>query len=265
MLMASIGLLLTAAAPQVSHAQDAGSDGPRLMRVSPSQTDGLVGRDVAIVLSFDRPMDLESIKEAAAFEPAIGFSVSGEAECLVVPANLLERGRQYTFRLDRGKAMDLKGRPFDRQVELTFSTRPDGMSLEVPGMAFRGDVVEGKTPDEVVGLLGMGVGQYPGSGRPASGNMVLMAHASGRIAFPFNDLQKLEAGDELKVYYGGVTFIYKLTETMVVPETATWILNPGDHAMLTVFVCCAADGRPSPTLHPPYRYVVRAALASAIP
>jgi LPXTG-site transpeptidase (sortase) family protein len=240
-------------------------NGPRLMRLSPSGPGLTVGRDVTVVLSFDRPMDAESIARAASFEPQVPFTVSGEAECLIVPSNLLPGSREYTFRLGPGKAQDRRGRVFDAEVQINFSTRNDGMMLEAPDIPFSGVILEGSDPDSVVGALGSGVGHYPGTGRPGGGNFVLMAHASGQISFPFNNLQNLKNGDEISVHYGAKSFIYQVEETMVVEENAMWILDPKSYPMVTIFVCSAADGKPSPTLHPPYRYVVRAALASTSP
>ncbi len=109
--------------------------------------------------------------------------------------------------------------------------------------------------------IGFGVGQYPGTGRPGSGNLVFMAHASGQIPFPFNRLQELEAGDEISIDYGGRKYLYRWKEGLVVPETAMWIVDPKPYPLITFFVCCAADGKPSPTFHPPYRYVVHAPLS----
>jgi hypothetical protein len=59
--------------------------------------------------------------------------------------------------------------------------------------------------------------------------------------------------------------VYGWKEGMVVPETAMWILDPQPYPMITFFACCAADGMPSPTFHPPYRYVVRAYLSRSVP
>jgi len=258
-----ICLLLMTLIPAAARAE-AEPDGPRLMRVSPSQPQ-LAGRDITIALSFDRPMELSSISEAASFDPPVAFAVSGEAECLIVPSDLLEGGREYSFRLEAGRVRDRSGNKFAEGLELRFTTRNEAMCFAVPGIGFDGDVLEGKDAQAVASVLGFGVGKYPGTGRPGAGNLVLMAHASGQIYFPFNRLQELKAEDELRVRYGGQTFVYKLGETMVVAESAIWILDPQGYAMLTIFVCCAADGKPSPTFHPPYRYVVRAALTGVNP
>jgi LPXTG-site transpeptidase (sortase) family protein len=245
------------AAPEIA-------SGPRLLGVSPAPA-GVAGRDAVVALSFDRPMDLESLSDAVCFEPPLSFRVSGEAECLVVPVNLLQPGTQYSFHLGPGRARDLEGRPFDKELDVAFSTRGDGMILEIPAMSYSGPIIEGKDPQGVTSIIGFGAGHYPGTGRPGCGNLVLMAHASGQIEFPFNRLRELSKGDEMKVEYGGRTYVYGWGEGLVVPDTAVWILDHTPYAELTVFVCCAADGKPSPTFHPPYRYVVRAPLNGVSP
>ncbi|RJP28414.1 MAG: sortase [Actinobacteria bacterium] len=232
---------------------------PNLMEVMPDE-DGVYGRDVVIALSFDRPMDLESITRAARFEPPVAFAVSGESECLVVPVNLLAPQAQYTFHLQPGVARDLQGRVCDEWVELSFSTRGDGVIMEIPAFSFSGEVIESTDPQGVASIIGFGVGHYPGAGRPGRGNYVVMAHASGQIDFPFNRLFDLVAGDEIKLSYGGRDYEYHWSEGLVVGDTELWIVDPTASAIVTIFVCCAENGRPSPTFHPPYRYTVRASL-----
>ncbi|OFW55719.1 MAG: hypothetical protein A2W01_10385 [Candidatus Solincola sediminis] len=258
-------LLFVSLGPAATYAGDSPAAGaPRLMRITPSQSQG-VGRDITLALSFDRPMDLSSISEAVSFEPPLAFTVSGEAECLIVPSGLLEGDRQYTFRLQAGKAHDLDSEICADGLEMNFTTRNDASYLAVPDMAFEEGILEGKDAQGVVSALGFGVGHYPGAGRPGAGNLVLMAHASAQISFPFNHLQELKAGAEMRVRYAGRTYVYQINETMVVSESDMWILDEQDYPMLTIFVCSGPDGRPSPTFHPPYRYVIRAALTSANP
>lgn len=241
------------------------NSGPRLMRAMPVFEGGVLGRDTTISLSFDRPMDTESLAEAVYFEPPVDFDVSGEAECLVVPVNLLEPAREYTFRLKAGSAEDLEGRRFEGEVEVTFTTRGDRMTIDIPAFSYRGGILEGEDPQGVASVIGNGVGHYPGTGRPGRGNFVIMAHASGQIDFPFNHLFDLEEGDRMTVIYGGRDYVYSWSEGRVVQDTEVWIVDPTAHAMITTFVCCAADGQLSPVFHPPYRYVVSADLVWATP
>jgi hypothetical protein len=252
-------LLTALASTSVSYAGLTAAQGPRLMRVSPSHGEGL-GRDAVVVLSFDRPMDLDSLEKAASFEPPSPFAVSGGSECLVVPLNLLEPGTEYTFRLEPGVAADLEGVAFEGEVEIGFSTRADGMILEIPALSYRGEVIEGRDPQGVASVIGFGVGHYPGTGRPGRSNLVVMAHASGRIGFPFNRLLDLRDGDEIRLSYGGRDYIYIWSEGRVVHDTEVWIVDPTSHPIFTAFICCAEGGGLSPTFHPSYRYVVRAVL-----
>ena len=256
-----LALPLTAAAAE---SQPGGAGGPCLLRVSPGGGEDL-GRDTAVLLSFDRPMERKSLEEAACFEPPLPFTVSGEAECLFVPDNLLSPNASYTFRLRPDTAADLAGTAFAEEVAVTFSTRGDGVTVEVPSFPFRGEIIEGSDPQGIAGIISSGVGHYPGTGRPDGGNYVIMAHASGRVDFPFNALFDLGAGGVIKLAYGGREYVYRVRERGVVEDTEMRILDPTPYPSLTVFVCSSAEGRPSPTFHPPYRFVVRAALVEAIP
>ncbi len=255
----ALALLLTA-----TIAVSAGDGGPRLMRLSPSSGE-MLGRDTTVVLSFDRPMDLESLTGAARFEPPVDFTVCGESECMVVPDNLLSPGTTYSFFLSPGVAEDLEGKTFQGEVAFSFTTRGDGITIEIPALSYGGEIMEGSDPQGVASVIGFGVGHYPGTGRPGRGNFVIMAHASGQIDFPFNSLFDLQVGDEIRLDYGGRVYLYRCSETRVVRDTEMWIVDPTGNAMLTAFVCCAENGRPSPTFHPSYRYIVRASLREASP
>lgn len=254
--------LLCPAAP-LAAAQEK-TAGPRLLRLSPAGGEGL-GRDTVVVLSFDRPMHLESLALAARFEPPVGFNVSGESECIFVPDNLLAPDTAYSFYLEPGVAGDLEGKALKDGVEVSFTTRGDGITMEIPAFSFKGEVVEGTDPQGVASVIGFGVGHYPGTGRPGRGNFVIMAHASGQIEFPFNSLFDLGEGDAIILTYGGRDYVYAWSHDRVVRDTEMWIVDPTANPVLTAFVCCAEDGRPSPTFHPSCRYVVRASLVGASP
>ncbi len=257
----AVTLLFTAA--PLAASED--GEGPRLMGYMPVANGEELGRDTTVSLSFDRPMDLESLAAAVYFEPPVEFAVSGEAECLVVPVNLLEPAQEYTFRLRAGSAEDLSGGICAEEVAITFRTRDDAMDIEIPAFPYRGKIREGKDPQGIVSLLGNGVGHYAGTGRPGRGNFVIMAHASGQVDFTFNKLFALGEGDRMVITYGGRDYVYGWSQGIVVADTEVWILDATAHAMVTTFVCCDESGQPSPTFHPPYRYVVRTRLLSATP
>jgi LPXTG-site transpeptidase (sortase) family protein len=254
-------VLCTAAPPAAT--QD--GEGPRLLGYMPVSDGGELGRDTTVSLSFNRPMDLESLAAAVYFEPPVEFAVSGEAECLVVPVNLLEPAQEYTFRLRAGSAEDLAGGICGDEVVITFRTRDDAMEIEIPAFPYSGKIREGKDPQGMVSLLGNGVGHYTGTGRPGRGNFVIMAHASGQVDFTFNRLFAIGEGDRVIISYGGRDYVYGCVEGIIVQDSEVWILDATADAMVTVFVCCDESGQPSPTFHPPYRYVVRTGLLSATP
>ncbi len=147
--------LLSLVLPTVSSlaAPDA-PDGPRLMRSSPRGGE-VLGRDTTVVLSFDRRMDLESLAQAVRFEPPVAFSVSGESECMVVPDVLLSPDTAYVFHLSPGIAEDLEGRVFEGEVQIAFTTRGDGVTIEIPAFSFQGAIVEGNDPQSVTSVIGI--------------------------------------------------------------------------------------------------------------
>ncbi|HSM57547.1 MAG TPA: class D sortase [Candidatus Sulfomarinibacteraceae bacterium] len=85
--------------------------------------------------------------------------------------------------------------------------------------------------------LKKGVGQYIGSGPPGRpGNLVLAAHNDiyGEI---FRDLDQLERGDEIVISSERQTYTYVVRETIVVEPTETWVMEPTDHASVTLISC----------------------------
>ncbi|MFW5942526.1 MAG: sortase [Chloroflexota bacterium] len=85
--------------------------------------------------------------------------------------------------------------------------------------------------------LKKGVGQYVGSSPPGRpGNLVLAAHNDiyGEI---FRDLDQLERGDEIVISSERQTYRYVVRETVVVEPTETWVMEPTDHASVTLISC----------------------------
>jgi LPXTG-site transpeptidase (sortase) family protein len=105
-----------------------------------------------------------------------------------------------------------------------------------------------------------GAWHIPGSAEPntESGNVVIAAHrflyTSGPRTFYF--LDKLKVGDSIVVRWNNQDFVYRVTETKVVPPTAVEILSPTTDATLTLFTC-------TPVYTTKNRLVIRAILASA--
>ncbi len=233
---------------------------PHLVSLSPA--DGAaVSRDVSVVLIFDVPMDRESVARAATFEPTVPCDViESGTQVELRPVALLSGATTYRFTLDASAALSDEGVQLASAASCTFTTSGDAVTLFVPRFDYANSVLEGTNADAIVAAIGDGVGQFPGAGRPGAGNYVLFAHASGQVSFPYNRLFEMDLGDELVLEYAGKSYTYRVSRTFVVNQTELWILDATSQPTITFFVCSAAEGVPSPTFHPEYRYVVRADL-----
>jgi len=236
---------------------------PKLMSFSPA-SGTVAGRDVSVILNFDVTMDSSSLERAAVFEPNLSFKViiSG-TQAEFQPTCLLDASSNYRFTLSPNMALNADGALLERGMSVSFSTLADPVTLTVPKFGYENTVIEGPTADAVTAALGNGVGHFPGLGRPGAGNFVLFAHTSGQIDFPYNRLFDLQTGDEMILTYGGRSWTYVMKKGFVVNQDELWILDQTSQPTITFFVCSAPEGKPSPTFHPPYRYVVRAELAGA--
>lgn len=97
--------------------------------------------------------------------------------------------------------------------------------------------------------------RYPERGNPErGGNFILSAHRfelgltpeGTKARSPFYTLNKLELGDEIRVFYQGKWYDYIVTKNYSVPRTAIEIEAPSDSARLTLYTCSLKgeiDGR----------------------
>ena len=105
--------------------------------------------------------------------------------------------------------------------------------ISIPKLNVRQAILSGVTNS----VFDLGVGYWPGTALPGQvGNMVLGGHRTAGTR-PFYDIQKLRTGDPIIITRGGRTYTYRVTRSMIVKPTATWILNPTPHSTLTLFSC----------------------------
>ena len=83
-----------------------------------------------------------------------------------------------------------------------------------------------------------GAGHWPGSAAPGGwGNAVFGGHRVTE-AHPFLNMDKLGTGDEINfVMPTGWTYVYRVTEVFVVPQSAMWITDQSPGRTLTIFTC----------------------------
>lgn len=80
-------------------------------------------------------------------------------------------------------------------------------------------------------------------GRPdiEGSNTIIGAHSGIGIYAYFNDLNNLEVGDKIKLYYNDGIFEYKVKEVKEVPDTQIDVLNSKDISMITLLTCKIGD------------------------
>jgi len=98
-------------------------------------------------------------------------------------------------------------------------------------------------------------GIYPQSGYPDTGNVSIAAH---RDAW-FKDLDKLEAGDEIRLYYNGKVYIYAVHEVFITHSRDWSVIEPAAKPALTLTTC-----HPPGLGAAPYRLIARAYLERVI-
>jgi sortase A len=105
--------------------------------------------------------------------------------------------------------------------------------ISIPAIGVNDPVVPGDDWEQ----LKKGVGHHIGSAMPGQlGNLVLSAHNDiyGEI---FRHLDKLSPGDEVVVGTGRESYTYVVSEIQVVNPTDVWVMEPTNHASLTLISC----------------------------
>jgi sortase A len=103
-----------------------------------------------------------------------------------------------------------------------------------------------------------GPGHWPGSALPGSvGNSVFAGHRVTHTR-PFLDIDLLTAGNQIIFHLATGTYVYEVTDHIIVGPNDVWITNPTSTPTVTIFAC-----------HPKHsaakRYVVRGKLISTGP
>lgn len=105
--------------------------------------------------------------------------------------------------------------------------------IQIPAINVDSSIYQGQDWEQ----LKKGVGQHVGSAAPGRrGNLVLAAHNDiyGEI---FRHLDQLERGDEILISSERQQYTYVVRETVVVEPTETWVMEPTDHASVTLISC----------------------------
>lgn len=124
----------------------------------------------------------------------------------------------------------------------------DQFGIVIPKLGANSRIIANVNPyDSAVyqQALTQGVAHAAGTVFPgAIGNVFLFSHSSvnfyeaNRYNSIFYLLYKLEAGDEIKLYYKGDTFVYRVTEkTIVDPKNVSYLTKQTTKKIVTLMTC----------------------------
>lgn len=135
----------------------------------------------------------------------------------------------------------------DSATDPTVDPNPElGARIEIPRINVQAPVQIGKGTAEwqIQRSLQDGVVHYDAGPLPGEpGNVVIFGHSSGQLWAPgnfkfiFTLLDKLEAGDVIYVYNGGIRYTYTVSGSQVVAPSDVGVLNPGPKNELTLITC----------------------------
>ena len=127
--------------------------------------------------------------------------------------------------------------------EIVFENReiPEDNRLVLPTINVDMPIVEG----EEDWALDLGLWHRPETGNPGTGNMVITGHRVGYQFLPedvrnstsFYNLDKLQNGDLVIVYWEGVEYDYEIDDYEVVESTDMYIEDQDGKERLTLYTC----------------------------
>jgi sortase A len=124
-------------------------------------------------------------------------------------------------------------------TDTTFHAGPQHDGLVIPKMLLDTPLVEGPVRDSF-NLLNQGAWRLPFASTPdKGGNTVIAGHrfsyTGPRGVFYF--LNKLEAGDEIGLWYQGTLYLYTVQSSRTVAPTEVGVQQPTSDTRLTLYTC----------------------------
>ena len=137
--------------------------------------------------------------------------------------------------------INVDGTQNDYYDEDTSDEIPEVNTIVIPEIRISMPIVSGD--DE--SALNKGVWHRPGTGTPGEGNMVLTGHRVGYAVWTpdikykttFYNLDKLDIGDSIILYWDNIEYDYKVTGFEIVEPNRTDIESPTEEHRLTIYTC----------------------------
>lgn len=121
-----------------------------------------------------------------------------------------------------------------------------GNRVLIPKIGIEAPVIEISSPEDkyFAEALADGVVRYPNTSKPGEGsNAFITGHSSnyrwakGDYNYVFSLLEKLEAGDEITVYYDREKYVYRVSEKKIVKPEDVSVLDPTEKPILSLMSC----------------------------
>ncbi len=169
-------------------------------------------------------------------------------EAQELKGNNLSQDFRETEDYQENPSIDAGGREKNQNDDQPGTFEPDTGILEIPSLELRQKIGYGVELTD----LQDGPGFYPESQIPETGNVSIAGHRTTYGA-PFRELNELEKGDRIKLYYGDKIYFYKVDDVFPTHSKDWSVIDPTSEPALTLTTC-----------HPPgsdeKRLIVRAYL-----
>lgn len=117
----------------------------------------------------------------------------------------------------------------------TYSINDDKDTIEISSININLEYSISSINDSVIGIV-----MFSEYGRPDQNNAIIGAHSGYGPNAYFNDLDKLESGDLIKLIYDGVTYKYLVSEVFEVDDTSIEVLDSSYEGLILI-TCKVGD------------------------
>lgn len=175
---------------------------------------------------------------------AITFSIFGLAPDGLKASDIIDSNgaREGSIGFQLNKELDYDTAP-DSTSGIETYTRPDRIVIDSIGVNSIIGQPNTRNVADLDSYLLKGAVHYPGSGSIEYGNMFLFGHSAGfqivqnQAYKTFNDLDKLNKNDEIKIFADGQEYIYKVRKVSLVNEADARVDFDNSKRTLTISTC----------------------------
>lgn len=115
----------------------------------------------------------------------------------------------------------------------------DVMELEIPYLNLKHYILS-ETTDE---NLNIALTQIKQDQKPGEGNFTIAGHRGYRDGRHFSNLAKVPIGEKVLLHADGKTYIYQITSSEIIAETAVEVLNENKNKTEITLITCTLSGR----------------------